>query len=86
MKFATVFHYSNKEKIPDYRPEHRTYIAGLREAGRVTAAGPFEDDSGALIVYEAESAAEVEKLIEDDPFFKAGIFAEKTIKPWKQVL
>ena len=85
MKFATVFEYANVEKIPETRPAHRAYLTELKERGQLVASGPFEDDSGALIIYEAESAEAAERLIRGDPFHEAGVFARWTIKPWKQV-
>lgn len=86
MKFATVFRYENKEKIADVRPQHREYLGKLRQDGKIWASGPFTDDSGALIIYEAESEEETKQLIENDPFHEAGIFASYAIKPWNQVM
>jgi uncharacterized protein len=85
MKFATVFRYDNKEKIPDIRPKHREYLKSLLAEGKLWASGPFTDDSGALIIYEAESEEEAKRLIEADPFHEAGIFASYAMKPWNQV-
>jgi uncharacterized protein len=85
MKFATVFRYDNKDKISDIRPAHREYLAKLHSEGKLHTAGPFTDDSGSLIVYEADTEQEVRDLIEADPFHEAEIFASYAIKPWKQV-
>lgn len=85
MKFAAVISYTNHEKIADTRPVHREYLGGLKEAGKIFASGPFEDDSGALIIYEADSQEAAEEMIAQDPFNKAGVFESYTIKPWRQV-
>ena len=85
MKFAAVFRYDNKDKIPEVRPKHREYLSKLHEEGKLWTAGPFTDDSGSLIVYEVETEQEPTALIENDPFHDAGIFASYAIKPWKQV-
>ncbi len=89
MKFAAVFTYpadsDGKARIQQTRPEHRTYLGGLREQGKLAAAGPFADDSGALIVYEAESEEAARQLIEADPFHKAGVFVACDLRPWNQV-
>ncbi len=55
MKFATIFEYGNHDQIAETRPIHREYLGTLREQGKLAASGPFEDDSGALIIYEAET-------------------------------
>jgi uncharacterized protein YciI len=85
MKFATVFEYGNHDQIAGTRPSHREYLGSLKEQGKLAASGPFEDDSGALIIYEADSQEEAEALIAEDPFRKAGVFKNYTIKPWRQV-
>ena len=85
MKFATVFEYGNQHLIGDVRPQHREYLSALKEQGKLVASGPFEDDSGALIIYEAETAEEAVALIEADPFRAAGVFQSYTMKPWRQV-
>ncbi len=43
----------DREKRLAVRPAHREYIASLAEKGVVLAAGPYADDTGALIIYEA---------------------------------
>jgi len=87
MKFAAIIQYSqDKAKIAEARPAHRAYLTELRDRGSLAVAGPFTDDSGALIVYEAASADEAKKLIEDDPFRKHGIFLRYSLHPWNAVL
>ncbi|MEX1157435.1 MAG: YciI family protein [Thermomicrobiales bacterium] len=81
MKFATVFRYGNQDQIAEVRPRHREYLTSLKEQGKLVASGPFEDDSGALIIYEADSQADAEALIEADPFREAGVFQSYEMKP-----
>ena len=64
---------------------HRQYLTGLKEKGQLAAAGPFTDDSGALIVYEAATREEAESFVQADPFNKAGIFVKYVIRPWNTV-
>ena len=86
MKFAAIIEYSqDRDKIQAVRPVHRQYLAGLKARGQLAASGPFTDDSGALIVYEAESAAEAEKLLRGDPFHENGIFLKYVLRPWNPV-
>ena len=85
MKFATVFRYGNQDRIAEVRPRHREYLTSLKEQGKLFVSGPFEDDSGALIIYEADSQADAEALIAADPFHEAGVFQSYEIRPWRQV-
>jgi uncharacterized protein YciI len=87
MKFAAIIEYGpDLSKIHEIRPTHRQYLGELLKNGKLAISGPFVDDSGALIVYEADSQEEAEALIANDPFSKAGVFAEWRIKPWNVVM
>jgi uncharacterized protein YciI len=87
MKFAAVIEYlQDRDKIAAIRPQHRLYLASLRDKGQVAASGPFTDDSGALIIYEAASAEEAEALLKGDPFYANGIFLRYQLRAWKPVI
>ena len=87
MKFAAVIEYSqDRAKVEAARPAHRAYLTSLLEKNQLFAAGPFEDGSGALIVYEADTPEAVEVLMKADPFHAAGVFIRWTVRPWKLVL
>jgi uncharacterized protein YciI len=87
MKFAAIIEYSqDKARIASVRPVHRQYLASLKEKGQLAASGPFTDDSGALIVYEAASAEEAERLLRGDPFHQHGIFLRYVLRPWNPVI
>jgi uncharacterized protein YciI len=87
MKFAAIIEYAqDKAKIAELRPVHRQYLAGLRERGQLAASGPFTDDSGALIVYEAATREEAESFLKGDPFNQAGIFLRYQLRPWNPVI
>ena len=67
------------------RPEHLAYLKSLGEA--LVLAGPFTEEdgtsmNGSLIVVEAASLDDARRIIEGDPFAKAGIFANVEIRPW----
>lgn len=86
MKFAAVIDYlQDPGKVAEIRPSHRQYLTSLLEKGQLVAAGPLTDDSGALIIYEAATSDDAEKLIRADPFFAAGIFLKWKLLPWKPV-
>lgn len=53
------------------RPAHRDKLRALHEAGRLVLAGPFADESGALLVLDVADAAEVAALLDDDPYYRA---------------
>jgi uncharacterized protein YciI len=87
MKFAAIIEYSqDKAKVEMHRPTHRQYLRSLIERGQLAATGPFTDGSGALIIYEAGSPEEAEKLLQGDPFHQQGIFVTWVLRPWNPVM
>jgi uncharacterized protein YciI len=87
MKFAAIIEYSqDRAKIASIRPTHRQYLSELRQRGQLAVAGPFTDDSGALIVYEAATREEAEALLKGDPFNESGIFLSYQLRPWNPVM
>lgn len=50
------------------RPAHRERLGELRRAGTLVMAGPWADDSGALLVFDAPREV-VERELGDDPYY-----------------
>jgi len=70
------------------RPEHIAYIH--QQEDRVFLAGPTvtEDDSamtGTVLIVNVADRAAAEALADGDPYFKAGLFASRTITPWRKI-
>lgn len=66
-----------------YREAHLRRLRGLKDEGRVLLGGAWADPvDGALIVYQAESVNEVWRLIEDDPYYRAGLWPEVRVREW----
>lgn len=68
-----------------HRPEHKAFLEGHFEAGRLRVSGPLGQDGspGALLVFEAESADELLSLLDEDPFRREGLIAERTVRAWQ---
>lgn len=84
--FAVWVTFANHEERLKIRPTHRQYLVKLVHEGKLVASGPFADDSGALLCYQAESEDEVRQLMADDPYNSVGAFGEVTIKEWNRVI
>ena len=61
-------------------PEHVAYWHGLTLHDYL--GGPFGDRSGGLITFEAESPAEAERLVKQDPFLREGLLDQSWLKSW----
>lgn len=85
-RFAVVVDFPDPERVNQVRPKHREYLAGLLAQGKLYATGPFVDNTGALLVYDAADEAEVRRLLAEDPYGQAGVVDVKSIKEWKIVM
>jgi len=65
------------------RPRHRAYLEELGRRGQVLAAGPFHDDTGALIIYAVDDEQELERLLADDPYVTEDVFGTRSVREWR---
>ena len=65
------------------RPQHREFLAGLSPT--LVASGPTDAD-GAILIFDADSAAAVETLLDPDPFQGAGFIKQRRVVGWTPVL
>ncbi|AHG18269.1 hypothetical protein Z042_00340 [Chania multitudinisentens RB-25] len=83
------------EKRLAARPAHLARLQALRDEGRLVVAGPNpaidSNDpgsagfSGSTVIAEFSSLAAAESWAEQDPYAAAGVYANVTVKPFKQV-
>ena len=70
------------------RPKHLEYLHGEHARVKVRLAGPLlardgKTMIGSMIVIEASEDEAAARFADSDPFRKAGLFAEVTIRHWK---
>ena len=78
------------------RPDHVARLQDLTKQGRLILAGPnpMIDSpdpgdagfSGSIIVAEFDSLEDAEAWANADPYIKAGVYQQVTVKPFKKVL
>jgi uncharacterized protein YciI len=61
---------------------HGRYLQEQMTKGTLQLAGPFLDDSGGLILYNARDEAEARAIAERDPGVVDGILAVESIRPF----
>jgi len=61
---------------------HGRYLQEQMTKGALQLAGPFLDDSGGLILYNARDEAEVRAIAKHDPGVVDGILAVESIRPF----
>ncbi|MBK1784760.1 YciI family protein [Prauserella cavernicola] len=74
------------EKFAEVRPRHREFLVSLAEQGVVAVAGPVDNDTGGVSLYQAENREELQKLIDQDPYHLEGAIAERTVREFKPVI
>src|SRR5262245_28836016 len=57
-----------------FRPAHLKQLASLRDEGRVVAGGPEPDGKAANIFYRVGDRAELDRLLAENEFNRAGLF------------
>lgn len=60
----------NPERLA-LRPAHRERMAALNAAGKVVAAGPWTDGSGALLVLRVDTIEQAQEIVDADPYYRA---------------
>ncbi|MDA7427596.1 YciI family protein [Primorskyibacter aestuariivivens] len=70
----------------DNREAHLVYI---KETGVVAQAGPLIENgemAGSLVILDVEDMAAAETWAANDPYAKAGLFADVQLVEWKRVI
>ena len=66
----------------DYWDDHARFMDALFDRGVVVLGGPFADDSGTLVIFEAESPEAVREIYRNDPWTQHDILVVRDAKEW----
>lgn len=84
--FAVTYAYSNSTSArrDTARPVHVEFLKSQFQTGRLLKSGPFgpEEEPGALLIITGDSKADVEALMDQDPFHQAGLIDVRTVRQW----
>jgi uncharacterized protein YciI len=84
--FAVTYLYTAPtNQIDEIRPIHRAWLLGLLEKNILLASGPMVDTPEALLIFRSDTAEELAKLLDNDPFDIAGCIGSRTIQSWNPV-
>lgn len=86
--FTVTYAYDSRDDARDaLRPDHRAFLRGLFEAGTLLASGPWtHGPAGALLVVRADDDAAALAALDADPFWVAGLVAERSVRGWNPVI
>jgi uncharacterized protein YciI len=73
-------------KLPDdiaaSRDRHNEYLAELKAQGKLFCAGPFDDFTSALFIFENVSRPEVDEIMQKDSHVKNGFIPDWEVNEW----
>jgi uncharacterized protein len=83
--FLLTYEYADNigELRAQHRPAHLDYLNTLLAAKTLVVSGPLLNPvDGALLIFQAESAAAVETMAKNDPFMAAGLIKAFRVREW----
>ncbi len=73
MFVISINYISDLSVVDSYIEEHIAFLDKYYEAGYFIASGRKEPRTGGIILAQASTRAELQEIVAQDPFFKAGI-------------
>ena len=67
------------------RPAHRAVLARLHNEGRLVAAGPWVDDTGAMLIFDLQRE-ELDDILDADPYYRAAGVSIVRILEWMPIV
>ena len=72
-------------KRAPFREEHLTRLAKLKEKGTLITLGPTKCTRYVFGIFQSKSSEELKILLEEDVYWKEGIWTSFDVYPWIQV-
>ena len=85
-RFVVLLRFTDNERRLEVRPAHREYLRSLHEQGKLLTAGPWADDTGALLIYQAADEAELDRIIADDPYTPENVVEIAMRREWTPIV
>jgi uncharacterized protein YciI len=83
--YKTVDNYV--EKRAPYRPEHLGLANAAHDRGEIVMGGALGDPPDtAIMIFKGESPSVAESFARNDPYVKAGLIKEWSVRPWTVVI
>ena len=83
--YALELAFSDDPARLDGRPAHRERLTALADQGRLLAAGPYADESGALLVFLVDTEDEARAIVDADPYYRAPGVSVLALHEWNAV-
>ncbi|MBH0775191.1 YciI family protein [Nocardia bovistercoris] len=86
--FAVHYTYSEATAADrdTHRPDHRTWLDALVDAGSLLTSGPYPDGSGALLIFRYDDEGSLRELLTKDPFAVQRLIDAVRVVEWLPVM
>jgi uncharacterized protein YciI len=87
--FAVFYSYDDRYDLRmQTRPEHRAYLQQLQEQGALLEAGAYADEAppGGLLIFRGDSAEEITRFIDRDPYSRVGVISDRLVRAWGPII
>ncbi len=74
------------ERRQPYRAAHLAHVEHAHRDGRLLLAGALNPADGALLVFRADRASEVEEFARNDPYVMNGLVKAWRVREWTVVI
>ena len=81
--WGTYCDHALEKRVP-FRAEHLERLRELKKQGTLITLGPTQDSTHVFAVFESDSVDTVRALLEDDIYWKKGIWIHLDVYPWIQ--
>ncbi|MEU8184703.1 YciI family protein [Micromonospora sp. NPDC049047] len=68
------------------RPAHRERLQALHQKGWLVMAGPFSDDSGALLIFDVPDAEVFAAIVAEDPYYRTPGVTIVSQREWSPIV
>jgi uncharacterized protein len=68
------------------RPAHRQLLTELHGRGALRMAGPFPDDSGAVLVFDVPDRAALDEIVAGDAYYRTPGVTVRRVQEWSPIL
>jgi len=84
-RFVVQLTFTEGDRRLEVRPDHRAYLKELFEQGKLVTAGPWADDTGALLIYEVADEQAMRDILAADPYTRAGVVEVTQLREWNPI-
>jgi uncharacterized protein YciI len=83
--FALELSFDDDPRRLAARPAHRERLNTLHGDGLLVLAGPWHDDSGALLVFDTDQAG-MDEIMASDPYYTTPGVTVRSVREWRTIV